>query len=152
VLKWLLILALPLTLGSKLIARPDMSGPSERDVQQKVAAFFVRQNFAVASSDQPSEGQIMIRAGAGTCRMLVATLSPLGWESDAIRRNATAADRVFVVFRGKTYKEQPTWMTVPVFLWSRLQRELGFPVHTTPVLAIIATASCDAERLPWSEL
>jgi hypothetical protein len=152
VLKWFLILALPLTLGSKLIVRPDRSGLSEKDVQQRVAEFFVRQHFAVASSDQLAEGQIMMRAGAGACRMLVANSSPLGWESDSIRRNATPADRVFVVFRGRTYQEQPTWLTVPSFLWSRLQRELGFPAHPSPVLTVVATIGCNAERLPWSEL
>jgi hypothetical protein len=152
VLKWFIILALPLTLGSKLVVRPDMSGPSEKNVQQRVAEFFVRQHFAVASSDQLSEGQIMMRAGAGACRILVANSSPLGWETDAIRRNATAADRTFVVFRGKTYPDQPTWLTVPYFLWSRFKRELGLPGLPSPVLAVIATAGCDAERLPWTDL
>ena len=57
VLKWFIILALPLTLGSKLIVRPDRSAPNETDVQQKVAEFLVRQHFTVALSDQPGEGQ-----------------------------------------------------------------------------------------------
>jgi hypothetical protein len=151
VLKWFLILALPLTLGSKLIVRPDRRVPNE-DVQQMVMEFLVRQHFTVASSDQPSEGKPMIRAGAGMCRMLVANSNPMAWDRDIIRRNATAADRVFVVFRGRIYKEQPTWLTVPYFLWSRLQREFGLRVHSPPVLVVMATANCDAERLPWSEL
>ena len=94
----------------------------------------------------------MIRAAAGACRMLVANSNPIAWDRDVIRRNATVADRVFVVFRGRTYKEPPTWLTVPYYLWSRLQRELGLRVQAAPLLAVIATASCDAERLPWSEL
>ena len=151
-LKLFIIVALPLTLGFKLIVRPDLSAPSEKDVQQKVAEFLVRQHFAVALSEQPGEGQVMIRAGAGACRMLVANSNPMGWDSDSIRRNATAADRVFVVFRGRTYKDQPTWLTVPYYLWARLQRELGLRAQSPPLLAVIATAGCDAERLPWSEL
>jgi len=94
----------------------------------------------------------MIRAGAGACRMLVANSSPIGWDSAAIRRNATAGDRVFVVFRGRTYVDQPTWLTVPYFLWSRVQRELGLRAHAAPLLAVIASPNCDAERLPWGEL
>jgi hypothetical protein len=152
VLKWFLILALPLTLGSKLIVRPDRSLPNETDVQQKVAEFFARQHFTVALSDQPIEGKPMIRASAGPCRILVANPNPIAWDSDVIRGMATAADRVFVVFRGRTYKEQPTWLTVPHFLWSRLQRELGLRAQAAPLLAVIATTNCDAERLPWSEL
>ena len=152
VLKWFLILALPLTLGSKLIVRPDLSAPSPKDVQQKVAKFLGQQHFTVALSDQLGEGQVMIRGGAGACRILVANSSPIAWDSAAIRRNASATDRVFVVLRGRTYEDQPTWLTVPYFLWSRLQRELGLPAQTAPLLSVIATAGCGAERLPWSEL
>ena len=152
VLKWFLILALPLTLGLKLIVRPDRSLPNETDVQQRVAEFFARQHFTVALSDQPIEGKPTIRASAGPCRILVANPNPIAWDRDVIRGMATAADRVFVVFRGRTYKEQPTWLTVPYFLWSRLQRELGLRTQAAPLLAVIATTSCDAERLPWSEL
>ena len=151
-LKWFLILALPLTLGLKLIVRPDRSAASVPDVQQKVAEFFLRQRFTVALPDRTGEGQYMLRASAGPCRILVVNSDPIAWDSDAIRRNAMAADRVFVVFRGRIYKDPPTWLTVPYFLWSRAQRELGLPAHTAPLLAVIASPSCDAERLPWGEL
>jgi hypothetical protein len=152
VLKWFLVLALPLTLGSKLLARPDLSTPSEKDVQHRVAVLHVRQQIKVALVTQTGEGQIMLRAGAGACRILVANSHPIAWERDAIRRNATDADRVFVVFRGETYNDQPTWLTVPYFLWMRLQRELGLPARPAPLLAVIASPSCGAERLPWGEL
>jgi hypothetical protein len=95
----------------------------------------------------------MIRATAGMCRVLVANSNPIAWDHDVIRRNATVADRVFVVFRGRTYKEPPTWLTVPYFLWVRLQREVGLGPQTAPLLAVIATASCNAEgSIPWREL
>jgi hypothetical protein len=148
-----LALLLLLTLGSKLIVRPDKSVPSATDIQQRVADFLVRQHFTVALTNQTGEGQAMLRASApGACRMLVAGSDPIAWNSHAFRRNATAADRSFVVFRGSVYTEQPTWLTVPDFLWSRFQRELGLPVHAAPLLAVIAAASCDAERLPWGQL
>ena len=149
-IKWFLILALPLTLGLKLVVRPNRSAASAPDVQQKVAEFFLRQRFTVVLPDRTGEG--MLRASAGPCRILVANSDPIAWDSDAIRRNATAADRVFVVFRGRTYEDQPTWLTVPYFLWSRFERELGLRAQTAPLLSVIATAGCGAERLPWSEL
>ena len=151
-LKWFLILALPLTLGLKLVVRPDRSVASAADVQQTVAEFFLRQRFTVALPDRTGEGQYMLRASAGPCRILVANSDPIAWDSDAIRRNAMAADRVFVVFRGRIYKDPPTWLTVPYFLWSRLERELGLRAQAAPLLSVIATASCSAEQLPWSEL
>jgi hypothetical protein len=151
-LKWFLILALPLTLGLKLVVRPDRSVAGETDVQQKVAEFFRRQHFTVALSDRTGEGQYMLRASAGPCRILVARSDPMAWDSAAIRQNATDGDRVFVVFRGRTYEDQPTWLTVPYFLWSRLERELGMQAQAAPLLSVIATADCGAERLPWGEL
>ena len=151
-LKWFLILALSLTLGLKLIIRPDKSAPSATDIQQRVADFLVQQRFTVALTNQTGEGQPMLRASAGACRILVANSNPMAWDRDVIGRNATGADRSFVVFHGRVYKEQPTWLTVPDFLWSRLQRELGVRVHAAPLLAVIATTSCNAEHLPWSEL
>jgi hypothetical protein len=149
-LKWFLIVALPLTLGLKLGVRPDRSVASEADVQQKVAEFFRRQRFTVALADRT--GEYMVSASAGPCRILVAKSDPIAWDSAAIRRNATDGDRVFVVFRGRTYEEQPTWLTVPYFLWSRFERELGMRAEAAPLLSVIATAGCGAERLPWSEL
>jgi hypothetical protein len=151
-LRWFLILALPLTLGLKLTVRPDLRAPGEKDVQQTVAEFLARQRFTVALPDRTGEGQYMVSASAGPCRILVANSDPIAWDSDAIRRNATAGDRVFVVFRGRTYEDQPTWLTVPYFLWSRLQRELGLRAQAAPLLSVIATDGCGAERLPWSEL
>src|SRR5262249_49555950 len=108
--------------------------------------------FTVALPDRTGEGQYMVRASAGPCHILVANSDPIAWDSDAIRRRATAADRVFVVFRGRTYEDQPTWLTVPYFLWSRLQRELGLPPETALWLSVMATAGGGAERLPWRKL
>ena len=151
-LKWFLILVLPLTLGLKLVVRPDRSVASAADVQQTVAEFFLRQRFTVALPDRTGEGQYMLRASAGPCRILVARSDPMAWDRAAIRRNATDGDRVFVVFRGRTYEDQPTWLTVSYFLWSRVERELGLRAQAAPLLSVIATAGCGAERLPWSEL
>ena len=94
----------------------------------------------------------MIRAAPGRAGFsLPALVRSLGTTTPfaATQRSGTS---VFVVFRGRTYKDQPTWLTVPYFLWSRLQRELGLRADTAPLLAVIATPSCDAERLPWGRL
>jgi hypothetical protein len=103
VLKWFLILALSLTLGLKLIVRPDKSAPSATDIQQRVADFLVQQRFTVALTNRTGEGQPMLRASAGACRILVANSNPMAWDRDVISRNATGADRSFVVFQGRVY-------------------------------------------------
>jgi len=84
--------------------------------------------------------------------MLVIRSPVLGWDHDTVRRLATAADQVLVVFRGKVYEELPSWLVASDFLWSRLRRELGLKYESNPVFTVIATTSCDAERLPWDQL
>jgi hypothetical protein len=155
VLKLSIVLLLPLTLAWKVAVRPaDPAELAERDnaVQRKIVEFLARQHFVVNVAGKMEEGEPSIRASAGACRLLVAKSPALGWDRDVIRRYASSGDRVFVVFRGKTYDEQPTFLTVSDFLWARFRRELGFGGDAAPVFAIVAGSICDAERLPWNEL
>jgi hypothetical protein len=152
-LKWFVLLLLPLTLAWKLAVRPgDAPELGEEEAQRKVAEFLVRQHFRVVVSGNMEEGRPAIYATAGACRMQIAKSPAIGSDRDMIRRYATAADRVFVVFHGAVYAEQPTWLTVSYSLWSRFRRELGLKTEASPVLAIVATSNCEAERLPWNEL
>jgi hypothetical protein len=118
----------------------------------RVAEFLARQHFTVVRSAEAKEGEPMVRATAPACRMLVIKSPVLGWDRDTARRRGTAADRVFVVFRGKVYNNPPSWLVVSDFLWSRLQRELGLKFESNPVFTVIAATSCAAEQLPWDEL
>ena len=147
-----LLLLLAFTLGWKVAAR-SVAGeqPPERNVQAAVAEFLVRQHFGVSISENAEEGKPSVVANSGSCRILVAKSPALGWDRDVIRRYADAEDRVFVVFRGRIYSEQPTFLTVFDALLTRFRRELGFKVERSPVLAVVARMSCDAERLPWDQ-
>ena len=153
-LKWLVFFVLlSFSLGWKVVARSNVGEqPTERNIQVAVAEFLVRQHFDVSMSERVEEGKPAIAASSGSCRMLVAKSPALGWDRDLIRRYAEAEDRIFVVFRGRIYADQPTFLTVFDALSSRFQRELGFKVSPDPVLAVVARMNCDAERLPWQQL
>ena|ERR1700730_16193771 len=153
-LKWFLLLLLPVTLGLKLAVRPGAEAGefNDKQIQLRVAEFLFRQHFTVVNSERIEEGRPIIQATAGTCHMVVAKSPAIGSDRDVIRRLATATDRVFAVYRGKVYVDQPTWLTVSDYLWTRLRRELGWNVQAAPVLAIIAGPNCAAEQLSWNEL
>jgi hypothetical protein len=153
-LKWSALLVLiALTLGLKWVWWVGRQvEPSEKDTQLRVADFLVRQHFSVSLSQEAREGTPTIRATTPVCRMLVVDSPVIGWDRDVVRRAATAADRVFVVFQGRVYPEQPTWRIAFDFLRARLLRGMGVRVDTAPLLTVIATTSCDAERLPWNQL
>jgi hypothetical protein len=153
-LRWfVLFLLLAFSLGWKVVARSTAGEqPTDQNIQDTVAEFLVRQHFGVSISERMEEGKPAIAANSGSCRMLVAKSPALGWDRDQIRRYADAEDRIFVVFRGRIYSEQPTFLTVFDALSSRFRRELGFNVQPNPVLAVVAKLNCDAERLPWDQL
>jgi hypothetical protein len=154
-LKWLVALLLILTLGWKWVASSRLSGSAEPEDQiagQKVAGFLTRNYFNVVGPREVVFGMQLIDATAGACHMRVAISASRGWHRDLIGKLARPADRTFVVFGGVIYPEQPMWRTVPDFLWSKLLTKLGFDVHPTPVITVLAGPDCNAERLPWNEV
>ena len=157
VLRWSLLILLVLTLGWKVVAiQPDdYSGFEEKEVggKRKIAEFLGRQRFTASVPEKTITDLPVVRATAGPCRMFVIKSSSDGSDHDRIVRGyASATDTVFVVFAGRTYAEQPTLLTVSDFLWAKFRRQLGLPVEPRTVLVVIATKSCEAERLPWNEL
>ena len=144
-----LLVLVALTLELKWAAT--VSEPNVKDTQLSVAEFLARQHFAVSVPEEAKEGSTMIGATTPVCRLLVSNSPVLGWDRDVVARSATAGDRVFVVYRGRVYAERPSWL-IASYLWSRLLRELGVKVQSTSLLAVVATTSCDAERLPWDQL
>jgi hypothetical protein len=154
-LKWLIALLLILTLGWKWVVSSRLSistEPEEQIAGQKVAGFLARNYFNVIGPQEVVFGMQLIEASAGACQMRVAISASRGWHRDLIGKLARQANRVFVVFGGAIYPEQPMWRTVPDFLWSKLLSKLGFDLHPTPVITVLAGPGCDAERLPWTEL
>jgi hypothetical protein len=153
-LKSFLLLLLPLTLGLKLATGTGaaLGTNSDKQVQLEVAEFLLRQHFNVVRFEKFEEGQPMLRANAGECRILVAKSPAIGSDRDVLGQLAKADDRFAIIYRGKVYAEQPTWLTVSDFLWARFRRQIGLSTQAPPVLAVISSATCGADRLPWDEL
>jgi hypothetical protein len=148
VLKWVLLLLLVTSLGWKSAVRIDYSS----NLEDKIRSFLVRNHFLVTVSEEIIRDHRTFRASKPSCQMLVTEISHRGWERDAMNKRATAMEQVFIVFGGKIYADPPTWRTVSDFLWYKVLSEIGLKVRPTPLLAVIATKTCDAERLPWYEL
>jgi hypothetical protein len=148
VLKWLLLALLLLSLGWKSAIRIDYSSTLQNDI----LSFLSRNRFVVVVSEGMFPGSQAFTATRGACRMVLTGISYRGWERDSIHGRATAMEEVFIVFGGKIYAEQPTWLTAIDFLSYKVLSELGFKVRRAPVIAVIATKNCAAELLPWHEL
>jgi hypothetical protein len=153
-LKFLVVIALlAISLGWKVVARATPGErPSERSIQARVAEFLAQQHFRVTILERAEEGKPTVAATSGSCRLLVIRSPALGWDRDLVRRYAEADDRVFVVFRGQVFADQPTFQTVFDALSSRFLRELGFSAWPYPVFAVVAKPGCEADRLPWRQV
>jgi hypothetical protein len=144
--KLFIFLTVPLTLGFKAVT----GEPDSYESNAAISEFLSRYSFEI--QEQTVAGIPTLVATSGACRMIVAEGSPNGWTRDMTRQILGAGNVQFVVFRGTIYTEQPTWRTFTDHWLSKNIRRLGFARHTSPVIAVSATKSCDAERLPWDKL
>jgi hypothetical protein len=140
--------AITLSIGWKTTIQPD----NESYLTTRLVDFFQHNNFKVVVTDQMVDYTPIIRATSDSCQLQVARLTADGSNRDLVRDLAAGTDRSFVVFRGTVYIQQPIPLTVLHYLWSRALRELGLARHITPVMAVAADPSCNAEQLPWAEL
>jgi hypothetical protein len=122
------------------------------DDKEYLVDFLKRNHFEVSPIEQIVNDVSMIRAQTASCNLKIVQLAPNGSNRDLFRFLAAGADRVFVVFRGKVYAQQPILWTVLDDFWVRHLRELGVTTHSTPVFAVAANSACDAERIPRNEL
>jgi hypothetical protein len=147
-LRWSIAILVPLTLAWKIAIPPY----NPDDLKGELVEFFERNGFDVVVTDELVNYVPIIHATTDSCYLLVASLTPDGSNRDLIRSLTGDTDRQFVVFRGEIYTQQPVFWTVVHYLSSRFLRELGLIRDITPVIAVGANSSCDADRLPWGEL
>jgi hypothetical protein len=151
-LKWALLILLPLSLGWKLVAYSYNSEEPKQKAEQKAAEFLSHHQFNFVGAEELTGEMPVVRGAAGTCRILIAMVSPRGWHQNMINNMTTSSDRTFFVFDGQVYREQPKLRTILDFLRAKFFSQMGLKMYATPVYAVIATNSCAAEKLPWSEL
>lgn len=147
-LKWFIALLLPLTLVWKLTLK------TEDSIQLKdgITKFLAVHSFVVSETKPELNGMPVIHATAKNCKMLILRASPDGWTRDLIRKFATATDRIFIVFRGKIYTDQSSWIIMAGYLQSEILHRLRLVPHVRAVIAVVASEDCDAKRLPWDRL
>jgi hypothetical protein len=146
--RWFIAVLLLPAVAWKIAIKPDNPDYLKDDLIN----FLERNHFDVVVTETLVNYTPVIRASSATCNLQVARLTQDGSNRDLVRHFAAGADRSFVVFRGKVYAEQPVSWTVFNYLWSRFLRELGLTKQISPVVAVAANSSCNAERLPWGEL
>jgi len=121
-----------------------------REFQTNIVQFLSRHKFDITK--RIAAGIPVIDATAGECQMIVVEAAPDGWMRDFIHHALGLNEHQFTVFRGRIYTKQPAWLTLADHWWWRSLRKLGLARRESPIIAVSATESCDAKRLPWDEL
>jgi hypothetical protein len=141
-----IVVALLLTLPWKFAIKPE--NPNE--LEGAIVEFLDSHQLKASLTDKSMEYMRIIEATSDSCHLWAARISPLGYETNLVRRIGAATDRVFYVFRGVVYSEQPVGLTVASYFWFRFLREIGLISRIPPVIAVVS--SCNAEQLPWDKL
>jgi hypothetical protein len=143
--KCFIALLLPLTLAWKVaVEHHDAS-----ELASDIIKFLHHQAFHAVLTGGNLGSMPIIRATSGSCRVLIARVDANGSNQELVRDLATPTDHVFIIFRGRVYTQQPVLLTAANELWMRSLRKLGLMLRITPVIAAVASPSCDIERLPW---
>lgn len=145
-LSWFILLLAPLTLCWKLLP----NGPSAYELTNEMVGFLSQHGYSVTQRTIIA-GMPVIHAESDSCKIVMVEISPEGWSRDIFAETVKSMDRKFVVFDGRVYPDQPTWLTVTSDRWSAYLRRLGIPKASPPVIGVAETSGCDAERLPWNE-
>jgi hypothetical protein len=146
--RWSIAFILLVAVAWKIAVSPD----NPNDLTEDLIKFFERNHFNVIVLDETLNSIPAIEATTASCRLQIASLAPDGSDGDLIRHLATGTDHLFIVFRGTVYTQTPVLWTALNYLWSRFLLNLGLKQYITPIIAVAANLSCDAERLPWGEL
>lgn len=145
--KWFIAIFVSITVAWKVTVEAQGDGQLE---EEGVIAFLTREGFqAVATEDTDSRRILALNS---SCRMRVITVSSDGSDRDMVRSLAAADESLIFVYQGKVYQEQPTLLTVPAELWTRLLRRIGLTNRHASVFALLAQRQCEVERLPWDQL
>jgi hypothetical protein len=145
--KWILTAVLLLSIAWKI------SVPSETQSNwtESVVKFLERNHFDVVVTKQMVNYVPIIQASTDSCRLQIARIASDGVDQDLVRHLTMGTDRLFIVFRGRIYTDQPIFWIRISYLWLARLRELRLIKHMPPVIAVVANSSCDVERLPWDE-
>jgi hypothetical protein len=94
----------------------------------------------------------IVQGSRGSCRLRIARIASDGVDQDLVRHLTMDSDRLFIFFRGRMYAEQPIiWIRLS-YLWLARLRELRLTKHLPPVIAVMASSSCDIGQIAWGEI
>jgi hypothetical protein len=139
---------LPLTLAWKLTLNASSDDLSANDI----IAFLTHHEFHAAATEDTIDSFPIISVSNSSCQMRLMKASYLGANRDMIREMAAANELVIFIYRGKVYREQPVLLIVSDHIWTRFLHNIGLAGRESPVLAVVAPAECEADRLPWAQL
>src|SRR5439155_22781748 len=118
-----LALALAATVSLKLFVRDTVREKPWDEVHDRIIAFLVRHGLEAHVDRRPAG--LLIRAGAGDCRMLVAEVSPQGLNRDSVERFARDVGRLLYVFDGAISPEMPIARASLDHYWTRFLQRIG---------------------------
>ncbi len=89
-------------------------------------------------------------ASKDDCRIVVTTVSPLGWhQSSMVAHKGQQA--LGYVYDGRVYQEQPVLLTKLGYFWHKLANYF-YPAAQPPVFAVVTSRGCAAQSIDTATL
>lgn len=94
----------------------------------------------------------LVRGQRGACRIMLTEYPPHGTTAEVVNGWSRRTGPLMFAWQGSLRDEAPKLQPLLTFYVQRELRRLGFHPSIKPVIAVAASAACDLDRLPWSEL
>ena len=139
------------TLAIKVAFGPSAAAVPEPDRAAPIAAFLELQGFSLEPKPTDTEPPMLVASKAG-CELRITEVSPFGWHRHVLAQLARPGESAAFIFEGAIFPSQPLWRTAVDHNWRRLLSYTGLTLPRHPVLGVLASQTCELDRLPWTRL
>lgn len=122
-------------------------GPANA-ISPRIELLLKQHSFQV-SQYAPDNDLTWVSGVEGDCRIMIAAVAPQGWHRALVAQMAIGK-RLFYLFDGHVYTEQPIFRTRSYHYWRKLNQYLGLSPQNLPVLAIVMASTC--QGVPLTQL
>lgn len=144
-----LALVLIVSLSLKALVLTGTAAAKPEVAWSDIATLLEHQGFQTHYQPAVDHDLTWVSGRAGTCSVQVTEVDPQGWHQSLVAQVAQD-NRLLYIFAGEVFSAQPTMRSRIDYYINKLGRYVGMDIRHRPVLALIASPTC--ENLPLQDL
>jgi hypothetical protein len=133
------------SVGLKIPGLMRVSEGETHEILPGIAKVLEAHRFQV-SQYQPDNDLAWVTGANDGCNLRVTAVAPQGWHRALVAQMASGS-RLYYVFDGAIYQEQPILRTRAYHYWRKFARYFGLEPQERSVLAVLMSPSCESGPL-----